>query len=81
MNTCCISVCILVMQHTIYRLCILLIVKVGPQVLVLGKEAQSNNGLATSLLLRVHSHYEHLSKEHDQTINHLTSQFLLTTFG
>ena len=48
--------------------------KIGPQVLVLGEEALTN-GLATSLLLRIHSHYEHLSREHDQTINHLTSQF------
>lgn len=48
--------------------------KVGPQVLVLGEEAQKN-GLATSLLLRMHGHYESL-KEHGQTIDHLTSQFL-----
>ena len=59
-----------------YKFCHL---KIGPQVLVLGKEAQEN-GLATSLLLRIHRHYEHLNKEHNQTIDHLTSQFKYSCF-
>jgi len=42
-------------------------VKVGPQVLVLGEEAQKH-GLATSLLQRMHRHYE----DSIQSTAHLT---------
>jgi len=42
---------------------------------VLGKEAQ-DNGLAKSLLQRLHDHYERLGKDHGQTTNHLTGLLL-----
>jgi len=41
--------------------------QVGPQVLVLGEEAQKH-GLATSLLQRIHKHYE----DGNQSTTHLT---------
>ena len=64
------SLCHVEITYKFYHL------KIGPQVLVLGKEAEEN-GLATSLLVRMHNHYKDLNKEHNQTIDHLTSQFPL----
>ena len=43
-------------MYVVYTLIVACCVQVGPQVLVLGEEAQKH-GLATSLLQRMHQHY------------------------
>ena len=51
----------------LYNMASVVYIQVGPQVSVLGKEAQEH-GLATSLLQRMHMHYN----DNAQSTKHLT---------